>query len=169
MLGITIADKNLPNFCTLFFKIKSIMYMLEPNPGPGLGVLLAYMFFCKDKATKDSAPGAVIIHLLGGIHEIYFPYILMNPLVIIAPIAGNIAAIFWFNMMRGKQLILHKGVNSGGHHRKDSAHSRADHRDSAYHPPPVPPCHPSSGGGNQNESAGDYRSHRGKHRCHLLV
>ncbi len=77
---------------------KSIMYMLEPNPGPGLGVLLAYMFFCKDKATKDSAPGAVIIHLLGGIHEIYFPYILMNPLVIIAPIAGNIAAIFWFNM-----------------------------------------------------------------------
>ncbi len=77
---------------------KSIMYMLEPNPGPGLGVLLAYMFFCKDKATKDSAPGAVIIHLLGGIHEIYFPYILMNPLVIIAPIVGNIAAIFWFNM-----------------------------------------------------------------------
>lgn len=77
---------------------KSIMYMLEPNPGPGLGVLLAYMFFCKDKATKDSAPGAVIIHLLGGIHEIYFPYILMNPLVIIAPIVGNFAAIFWFNM-----------------------------------------------------------------------
>ncbi len=77
---------------------KSIMYMLEPNPGPGLGVLLAYLFFCKDKITKDSAPGAVIIHLLGGIHEIYFPYILMNPLVIIAPIVGNIAAIFWFNM-----------------------------------------------------------------------
>ena len=77
---------------------KSIMYMLEPNPGPGLGVLLAYMFFCKDKATKDSAPGAVIIHLLGGIHEIYFPYILMNPLVLIAPIAGSVVGIFWFNM-----------------------------------------------------------------------
>lgn len=77
---------------------KSIMYMLEPNPGPGLGVLLAYMFFCKDKTTKDSAPGAVIIHLLGGIHEIYFPYILMNPLVIIAPIAGSFAGIFWFNV-----------------------------------------------------------------------
>lgn len=77
---------------------KSIMYMLEPNPGPGLGVLLAYMFFCKDKATKDSAPGAVIIHLLGGIHEIYFPYILMNPLVIIAPIVGSVVGIFWFNM-----------------------------------------------------------------------
>lgn len=77
---------------------KSIMYMLEPNPGPGLGVLLAYMFFCKDKKTKQSAPGAVIIHVLGGIHEIYFPYILMNPLVIIAPIIGNMVAIFWFNL-----------------------------------------------------------------------
>ena len=77
---------------------KSIMYMLEPNPGSGLGVLLAYLFFCKDKTTKDSVPGAVIIHLLGGIHEIYFPYILMNPLVIIAPILGSVAGIFWFNM-----------------------------------------------------------------------
>lgn len=77
---------------------KSIMYMLESNPGPGLGVLLAYMFFCEDKKTKQSAPGAVIIHLLGGIHEIYFPYILMNPLVIIAPIVGNMAAIFWYNL-----------------------------------------------------------------------
>lgn len=77
---------------------KSIMYMLETNPGPGLGVLLAYMFFCKDKVTKDSAPGAVIIHLLGGIHEIYFPYVLMNPLVIVAPILGNMAAIFWFTI-----------------------------------------------------------------------
>ena len=77
----------------------SIMYMLETNPGPGLGVLLAYCFFCKDKKTKASAPGAVIIHLLGGIHEIYFPYILMNPVVIIAPIVGNICAIFWFNLM----------------------------------------------------------------------
>lgn len=74
------------------------MYMLETNPGPGLGVLLAYMFFCKDKTTKDSAPGAVIIHFLGGIHEIYFPYVLMNPLVIIAPILGNMAAIFWYTV-----------------------------------------------------------------------
>lgn len=78
---------------------KSIMYMLEANPGPGLGVLLAYMFYCKDKLTKQSAPGAVIIHLFGGIHEIYFPYILMNPIVIIAPIVGNMVAIFWFNLM----------------------------------------------------------------------
>lgn len=77
---------------------KSIMYMLESNPGPGLGVLLAYMFFCQDEKTKQSAPGAVIIHLLGGIHEIYFPYILMNPVIIVGPIVGNIAAIFWFSL-----------------------------------------------------------------------
>ena len=77
---------------------KSIMYMLESNPGPGLGVLLAYMFFCQDEKTRQSAPGAVIIHLLGGIHEIYFPYILMNPVIIVGPIVGNIAAIFWFTL-----------------------------------------------------------------------
>lgn len=77
---------------------KSIMYMLEANPGPGLGVLLAYLFFCKDKTTRDSAPGAVVIHLLGGIHEIYFPYVLMNPFVIIAPILGNMAAILWYSV-----------------------------------------------------------------------
>lgn len=76
----------------------SIMYMLEANPGPGLGVLLAYCFFAKDKTTKQSAPGAVIIHFFGGIHEIYFPYVLMNPLVIIAPIVGNACSIAFFSL-----------------------------------------------------------------------
>ena len=76
---------------------RSIMYMLEANPGPGLGVLLAYCFFCKDAKTRQSAPGAVIIHFFGGIHEIYFPYVLMNPKVIIAPIVGNMCAIAWFS------------------------------------------------------------------------
>ena len=79
---------------------KSIMYMLETNPGPGLGLLLAYWAFSKDKATKDSAPGAIIIHFLGGIHEIYFPYILMNPLVIVGPIAGNICAILFYSITK---------------------------------------------------------------------
>ena len=79
---------------------KSIMYMLEANPGPGLGVLLAYAIFSKDKVTKSSAPGAIIIHFFGGIHEIYFPYILMNPIVIIAPIVGNICAITFFTFTK---------------------------------------------------------------------
>ena len=57
---------------------KSILFLLEANPGPGLGILLAYMFFGKGLA-KASAPGAAIIHFLGGIHEIYFPYVLMKP------------------------------------------------------------------------------------------
>ncbi len=77
---------------------RSIMYMLEANPGPGLGVLLAYCLFCRDKTTRQSAPGAVVIHLLGGIHEIYFPYILMNPVIIIAPIVGNFCAILFYSM-----------------------------------------------------------------------
>lgn len=75
---------------------RSIMYMPEANPGPGLGVLLAYCLFCKDAKTRQSAPGAVIIHFFGGIHEIYFPYVLMNLKVIIALICGNAAAIAWF-------------------------------------------------------------------------
>jgi len=83
---------------------KSIMFMLEADPGPGLGVLLAYCFFSKDESAKQSAPGAVIIHFLGGIHEIYFPYVLMNPKVIIAPIVGNMCAIAWF-MITGCGLV----------------------------------------------------------------
>ncbi len=78
---------------------RSIMYMLEANPGPGLGVLLAYCLFCRDKKTRQSAPGAVIIHFFGGIHEIYFPYVLMNPKIIVAPILGNLCAIAWFSLM----------------------------------------------------------------------
>lgn len=77
---------------------KSIMYMIESNPGPGLGVLLAYWAFAKDKVTKSSAPGAVIIHLFGGIHEIYFPYVLMNPVILIAPIAGSLSALFYYTI-----------------------------------------------------------------------
>lgn len=77
---------------------KSIFFLLEANPGPGLGILLAYCIAGKGSA-KSSAPGAVIIHFLGGIHEIYFPYVLMNPLLLISCIAGGAAGIFVFNLM----------------------------------------------------------------------
>lgn len=77
---------------------KSILYMLESNPGPGLGVLLAYWFFGRGSA-KSSAPGAVIIHFLGGIHEIYFPYILMNPRLILAVIGGGVTGTFVFQLL----------------------------------------------------------------------
>lgn len=76
---------------------KSIFFLLEANPGPGLGILLAYCIAGKGNA-KSSAPGAVIIHFLGGIHEIYFPYILMNPLLLLSVIAGGASGIFCFNL-----------------------------------------------------------------------
>jgi len=72
---------------------KSIVFLIEANPGPGLGILLAYMFFGKGSA-KQSAPGAAIIHFFGGIHEIYFPYVLMNPRLILAVIAGGMTGVF---------------------------------------------------------------------------
>ena len=72
---------------------KSIFFLIEANPGPGLGILLAYMFFGKGTA-RQTAGGASIIHFLGGIHEIYFPYILMNPRLILAAIAGGMTGVF---------------------------------------------------------------------------
>ncbi len=74
---------------------KSIIFMLESNPGPGLGLLLAYWVAGKGLA-KESAPSAIIIHFFGGIHEIYFPYILMNPKLILATMAGGVVGTFTF-------------------------------------------------------------------------
>ncbi|WP_191557641.1 PTS mannitol-specific transporter subunit IIBC [Metabacillus idriensis] len=74
---------------------KSILFLIESNPGPGLGILLAYMVFGKGNA-KQSSPGAAIIHFFGGIHEIYFPYILMKPLLILAAIAGGASGVMTF-------------------------------------------------------------------------
>lgn len=76
---------------------KSILFMLETNPGPGLGILLAY-FIAGKGPVKDSAPGAMIIHFLGGIHEIYFPYVLMNPILVLAVIAGGASGVVVFQI-----------------------------------------------------------------------
>ncbi|CAM3931030.1 PTS system mannitol-specific EIICBA component [Vibrio aerogenes CECT 7868] len=72
---------------------KSIFFLIEANPGPGLGILLAYIAFGKGTA-KQTAGGASVIHFFGGIHEIYFPYILMNPRLILAAIAGGMTGVF---------------------------------------------------------------------------
>lgn len=82
---------------------KSIFFLIEANPGPGLGLLLAYCIFGKGSA-KSSAPGAVIIHFLGGIHEIYFPYVLMNPLTLLAVIGGGMSGVF-INSLMGSGLV----------------------------------------------------------------
>jgi PTS system mannitol-specific IIC component len=72
---------------------KSILFLLEANPGPGVGILLAYMIFGKGLA-KASAPGAALIQFVGGIHEIYFPFVLMKPIIILAAIGGGMTGIF---------------------------------------------------------------------------
>ena len=79
---------------------KSMFFLLEANPGPGFGILLAYWLFGKGMA-KSSSPGAMIIHVLGGIHEIYFPYILMKPVLIVAAIAGGMSGVFTLGLLGG--------------------------------------------------------------------
>ncbi|MGO1684545.1 MAG: PTS sugar transporter subunit IIA [Brachybacterium sp.] len=71
---------------------KSVLFLLEANPGPGLGILLAYSIFGKG-AARATAPGAAIIQFFGGIHEIYFPYVLMKPLLILAAVGGGMAGV----------------------------------------------------------------------------
>ncbi|MDW8721317.1 PTS mannitol-specific transporter subunit IIBC [Streptococcus suis] len=77
---------------------KSVLFLLEANPGPGLGILLAYAFFGKGSA-KSSSWGAMVIHFLGGIHEIYFPYVLMKPALFLAAIAGGVSGTFVFQTL----------------------------------------------------------------------
>ena len=77
---------------------RSILYLLEANPGPGLGILLAFTVFGKGSA-RSSAPGAIIIHFLGGIHEIYFPYVMMKPLLFLAVIAGGVSGTLTFQLL----------------------------------------------------------------------
>ena len=82
---------------------KSILFMLESNPGPGLGVLLAYLLF-GPKLLRPSVPAAIVIQFFGGIHEIYFPYILMKPRLVLASMAGGAAGIGTF-MVTGAGLV----------------------------------------------------------------
>lgn len=79
---------------------KSIFFLIEANPGPGMGVLLAYLFFGRGSA-RQSAGGAAIIHFFGGIHEIYFPYVLMNPRLLLAVILGGMTGVFTLSLLHG--------------------------------------------------------------------
>ena len=81
---------------------KSILFLLETNPGPGLGILLAYTVFGRG-AARASAPGAAIIQFFGGIHEIFFPYVLMKPKLIAATILGGMTGVF-INVLFGSGL-----------------------------------------------------------------
>ncbi len=81
---------------------QSILFMIETNPGPGHGILVAFWLFGPRK-TRPTAPGAIIIHFFGGIHEIYFPYLLMKPKLILAAIAGGMAGV-------GTALVTNSGL-----------------------------------------------------------
>src|SRR5215211_1028591 len=74
---------------------RAIHFLLETNPGPGLGLLIAFYVAGKGML-KQSSSGSMIIHFLGGIHEIYFPYVLAHPIMLLATIAGGFAADVWF-------------------------------------------------------------------------
>lgn len=76
----------------------SIFFMIETNPAPGAGVLLAYQLFAKSEDTRHEAFSAFIIHTFGGIHEISFPYLLMNPLLLLATVAGNFVSTLFFSI-----------------------------------------------------------------------
>ncbi|MBR5042529.1 MAG: PTS sugar transporter subunit IIA [Bacteroidales bacterium] len=77
---------------------QSMLFLVDPNPGPGLGILLACWAFGKGN-TKQSAPGAVVIQLFGGIHEIYFPYVLARPILLLAVMVGNICALGFYTLV----------------------------------------------------------------------
>jgi PTS system mannitol-specific IIC component len=77
---------------------RALHFLLETNPGPGLGLLVAYYVAGKG-ILKESAPASMIVHFFGGIHEIYFPYVLAHPIMILSTIAGGFAADLWFTIM----------------------------------------------------------------------
>ncbi|RSM67972.1 PTS mannose transporter subunit IIA [Kibdelosporangium aridum] len=86
-LGVTDAAEN----------GKAIHFLLETNPGPGLGILVACLVFGR-QAMRATAPAAIVIHFFGGIHEIYFPYVLAAPRLVIAAIAGGATGVLVFSL-----------------------------------------------------------------------
>jgi PTS system mannitol-specific IIC component len=83
-LGIDAADKA----------GQSIFFMIESNPGPGLGILTAMLLF-GPRAIRPTVPAAMVVHFLGGIHEIYFPYVLLKPILVLAAIVGGATGVLW--------------------------------------------------------------------------
>ncbi|HBC4196449.1 TPA: PTS transporter subunit EIIC [Enterococcus faecalis] len=76
---------------------QSILFLLETNPGPGVGVLVAFLLF-GSVGQRKTAGGATMIQLIGGIHEIYFPFVLMDPRLFLAVIAGGMSGTLVFQI-----------------------------------------------------------------------
>jgi PTS system mannitol-specific IIC component len=77
---------------------RSIFFMIESNPGPGLGILTAMLLF-GPRAIRPTVPAAMVVHFLGGIHEIYFPYVLMKPILVLAAIVGGATGVLWESLL----------------------------------------------------------------------
>lgn len=74
---------------------RSILFLVEANCGPLVGVMVAFSLFGKGVA-KTTAPAAAFIVLIGGIAEVYIPYVLMKPKLVIATIFGSMTSLFIF-------------------------------------------------------------------------
>lgn len=72
---------------------RSIFFLFDPNPGPGLGLLLAYIIWTKGE-NRANAAGSSLIHTIGGIHEVYFVFILAKPKMVLSTMTGVVAAQF---------------------------------------------------------------------------
>ncbi|PPE06648.1 PTS transporter subunit EIIC [Mesoplasma corruscae] len=79
---------------------RSIFFLFDPNPGPGLGMLLAYICFTKGE-NRYNAAGSSLIHAIGGIHEVYFVFILAKPKMLIATMLGVVGSQFITSYLGG--------------------------------------------------------------------
>lgn len=79
---------------------KSLMFLLDSNCGPLLGTLCSIAVFGKGKA-KETAPMAMFIAGIAGIGEVYFPFILANPIMIFATMGGLATSLLFLVVLGG--------------------------------------------------------------------
>lgn len=78
---------------------ESILFLLEANPGPGLGILTALYWEKKEKRKEYAA--SMFVEFVGGIHEIYFPEVISNMWLLLALISGGAAGNLCFLVLHG--------------------------------------------------------------------
>lgn len=76
----------------------SIFYLLESNPGPGFGLLLA-LWLSRRKRRKEYG-AYLFVEGIGGIHELYFPEVLANLWLLLPLILGGVAGNLVFSLFR---------------------------------------------------------------------
>lgn len=79
----------------------SVLFLLEANPGPGLGMLTALYFYEK----KEKYLSALVAHGAGGIHEVYFPFVLSDLWLLLPLVVSGVTGAVWFD-------IFNAGLNA---------------------------------------------------------